>query len=982
MIKAQADHPDRSNRPNKQVKFWQAGILWIVLSFCCFLILIFLSSQIWRDRTQAHTRDECTMLADAVLKQSVIERRSIWKNNLFHKNYYLSINALAGWAAAYGGTDEEEYDMIFQSLEHVPDGTAILKDGTYTVLSGEFPRKEFDRALENRKADLTRFAAEPPASTSVLLFDGDTAYLSSEFPGAETLVISRIVGDEAFAEEIQPVFEDLVSSDSFYLNSGINLVIVSVADNKVTQVIGDLHLEAGSVFDEMPDAAGNLKIGSTACIAGTSENKTTRVYAVAPASSIFSRTMVSPVLLSLLFSLQFFLTVVYAWFLRDDLQRGRVESSKGSSHNVSLSSLLLRHVRMMFILSSIIVIALILLLCSLYVIDSNRLWGQKILMDIEHYISVDEESSAGLTSFRKENKLDTLDKICRLIDQSPERATEEAFKDLKKAIDREIYLLNPSGAVEASSEKEYDFSGITDPYSNLHEISGILDGKADHKGIAMSDNSSISRLLWAARCKDSERVLITVDNFTDAISITDYYADYKVPEGLILFTINLSTNEVMASSEHAYCGTDLDELGIDKATFTDGYVGDLMLGGVRYFAQTNVKGGRADMIASDLADLFRTYLPVILTTAAAGFLIVLLMFIIAFVLQRRIWTNLEASKVPEASKKYTTLDEDATFYHEEDGSIHPDRGAVGRWQDISMPFSKQSADEKIHTVLHILFIVTLIVGSVPYERGNVSDVTDSTIAFLLQRSWSFGFNVYAVSYALLNIFTILVIGFAIRRVLLMIGRIFGNRGETITRLIGSFAAYATVLGAIAYSLIFIGVDTSAILASAGLLGLGISIGAKDLISDILAGISIVFEGAFRTGDIVEIGGFRGTVEEIGIRSTKIMSMENVKLFRNSEISGVINMTQRYSIAQVRVNISRTESLEEVAETFRKELPQIRTRIPEAMSKIELAGIDQLNAGDVILLFETKCKETDRIELERKLKWELDLVMEKEQIASK
>ena len=144
----------------------------------------------------------------------------------------------------------------------------------------------------------------------------------------------------------------------------------------------------------------------------------------------------------------------------------------------------------------------------------------------------------------------------------------------------------------------------------------------------------------------------------------------------------------------------------------------------------------------------------------------------------------------------------------------------------------------------------------------------------------------------------------------------------------------------------------------------------------------MFEGAFRTGDIVEIGGFRGTVEEIGIRSTKIMSMENVKLFRNSEISGVINMTQRYSIAQVRVNISRTESLEEVAETFRKELPQIRTRIPEAVSKIELAGIDQLNAGDVILLFETKCKETDRIELERKLKWELDLVMEKEQIASK
>ena len=70
----------------------------------------------------------------------------------------------------------------------------------------------------------------------------------------------------------------------------------------------------------------------------------------------------------------------------------------------------------------------------------------------------------------------------------------------------------------------------------------------------------------------------------------------------------------------------------------------------------------------------------------------------------------------------------------------------------------------------------------------------------------------------------------------------------------------------------------------------VGLGAQSLIKDIIAGIFIVFEGEFRVGDIVTIKEFRGTVLDIGLRTTKIMGMDgNIKIYNNSEISGITNV---------------------------------------------------------------------------------------------
>lgn len=144
-------------------------------------------------------------------------------------------------------------------------------------------------------------------------------------------------------------------------------------------------------------------------------------------------------------------------------------------------------------------------------------------------------------------------------------------------------------------------------------------------------------------------------------------------------------------------------------------------------------------------------------------------------------------------------------------------------------------------------------------------------------------------------------------------------------------------------------DGSQLWASAGILSLVIGLGAKNLISDILAGLFIIFKGDFQVGDIVTIDGWRGTVQEIGLRTTKILSAGNdVKIFSNSSISGVINMTKDVSTCVCDVGIEYSESLERVESVLDKELPMIRGKLPSIVEGPFYKGVVELADSSVII----------------------------------
>ncbi|MBR3227814.1 MAG: mechanosensitive ion channel family protein, partial [Erysipelotrichaceae bacterium] len=141
--------------------------------------------------------------------------------------------------------------------------------------------------------------------------------------------------------------------------------------------------------------------------------------------------------------------------------------------------------------------------------------------------------------------------------------------------------------------------------------------------------------------------------------------------------------------------------------------------------------------------------------------------------------------------------------------------------------------------------------------------------------------------------------------------------------------------------------------------------------DIIAGIFIVFEGEFRVGDIVTINNFRGTVMDIGLRTTKILSTDgNIKIYNNSEISGVLNMTKEASIAASHISIEYGQDIDTVEEILQRELPQIREANPKIIDGPEYGGITKLDDSGIDLLVYCKCNEKDVISVTRFMNKEL------------
>ncbi len=131
------------------------------------------------------------------------------------------------------------------------------------------------------------------------------------------------------------------------------------------------------------------------------------------------------------------------------------------------------------------------------------------------------------------------------------------------------------------------------------------------------------------------------------------------------------------------------------------------------------------------------------------------------------------------------------------------------------------------------------------------------------------------------------------------------------------------------------------------------------------------------GDIIQVGGSKGTVLEIGVRTTKINDGSgNILVLRNSNISNVVNMTKETSFAAVEVSIEYGESLERVENILSKELPNIKKRLPAIIDGPFYKGVTMLADNSVNIKIVAECAKKDRLPLTNDLNREMKLLFDK------
>jgi moderate conductance mechanosensitive channel len=144
------------------------------------------------------------------------------------------------------------------------------------------------------------------------------------------------------------------------------------------------------------------------------------------------------------------------------------------------------------------------------------------------------------------------------------------------------------------------------------------------------------------------------------------------------------------------------------------------------------------------------------------------------------------------------------------------------------------------------------------------------------------------------------------------------RARTLGQLLKSVTTFVVVGIAVVVVLSLLGVNVGPIIASAGIVGIAVGFGAQSLIKDFLTGVFMIFEDQYGVGDLVDTGQAVGTVEDVGLRLTKLRDDNGVLWYvPNGSIQRVGNKSQGWAVADVQVPVPPSTDLEQVQETLRQ-----------------------------------------------------------------
>lgn len=230
-------------------------------------------------------------------------------------------------------------------------------------------------------------------------------------------------------------------------------------------------------------------------------------------------------------------------------------------------------------------------------------------------------------------------------------------------------------------------------------------------------------------------------------------------------------------------------------------------------------------------------------------------------------------------------------------------------------------------------------------------------------------------------FCILVFAYIVLKWILTAVGSGSEKSRTFTTLITGLMKYIFIIAAFVWALSIIGVNTTAVLAGVGLLGLILGFGAQSLIEDIITGFFIIFEGQYEIGDIIILDDFRGTVRSIGVRTTVIEDAGgNLKVVNNSDIRNFQNRSKNKSRALSLVAVSYNTDMKYLEAVVREALPKMYAAHKDLYLSVPVyLGVEELADSGVTLKFYAEVKEDNIFAAQRQLNRDLLILFREKNI---
>ena len=825
-------------------------------------------------------------------------------------------------------------------------------------------------------------------------FEVESGVQCHRYYGAKIDSETMVVIDQN-PEELKHLLESISGWEGILKNVSVGLhgYTFTISNNSYLisyhpdgSLIGTDALDSGVPVEELKK--GNftwLTLNGQKFYCGITQIGDVYVICAIPESEIASSMAVTIVAVLLIFFTVMTILIAYGiLLLREEEKEGRKAKYSCSFRNVTYNKMIGRKAATLSFVGFICILLITFYMQSLFTLSRQSMSNEQHIAEVENTIANNEAEIELLTGQYNERYLNKCEIAAYIINHKPELATDESLMQLSKILEiQSINVFDTSGNMYASNSSYVGFTLSDNPKDQSYEFMKLLQGDDyliqepqpddtsgeyhQYIGVVMRDSNGVSKGFVQIAVRPS-RLEATLAN----TEISKILAGIKVGANGFAFAVDKDTKTFSYYPQEKLIGRNATEYGMKKSEFQDAYNNFLTVANETYYGSSLETEKEYVYIAVPKKELSGGRLFVALT--AGGFSLFCL-FVIFMILSFHRGGHDSQSTFGDVRDKARMIDIVLP-----DGRVKKTESAESRWLNLGIKWEEKTPEQQIFFIIKCLlaslaFIVCLaVIFRDQFFSGN------SIFTYVLEGSWEHGVNIFAFTGSIVIVCFVSIITVALKKTLKLLSQTFGARGETVCRLMISFLKYVSILAVFYYCFALFGVDTKTLLASAGILTLVVGLGAKTLVSDILAGLFIIFEGEFRVGDIVMIGDYRGTVVEIGVRTTKVEDgNRNVKIISNSNVTDVINMTKRYSYACCDIGIEYGESLERVENVLEAEFPNVRKRLSAIQDGPYYKGVVSLGDNSVNIRILVQCEEADRIQLERDLNREMKLIFDKHNI---
>lgn len=201
-----------------------------------------------------------------------------------------------------------------------------------------------------------------------------------------------------------------------------------------------------------------------------------------------------------------------------------------------------------------------------------------------------------------------------------------------------------------------------------------------------------------------------------------------------------------------------------------------------------------------------------------------------------------------------------------------------------------------------------------------------------------------------------------------------QRSEAIGSVLRSVASFL-ILGTAALTVLSVlRINLAPLLASAGVAGVAIGFGARNLVTDFLSGVFMILEDQYGVGDVIDAGVASGTVVEVGLRVTKLRGDQGeIWYVRNGEVKRIGNLSQGWATAVVDVQVGSGEDLDRAREVIASTAEGLAKDAPwdeKLWGPVQVLGLESVGTESVVIRAQAKTMPGEAAGVGRELRWRI------------